>query len=94
MLRRRREGRGKTAIPGEQARPVHRPVQDGIQVQVFGDAEACLAQAGEALPQGGYLQVSLVRWFQTVTSVRRAAATPRPAGFGFDGGNYAAISRM
>ena len=52
MLRRRREGRGKTAIPGEQARPVHRPVQDGIQVQVFGDAEACLAQAGEALPQG------------------------------------------
>ena len=37
---------------GQGARPVHDPLEHDAQVQVLGDAQAGLAQPGEALPQG------------------------------------------
>ena len=69
------DGEAAAAGPGEQARPVHHPVQDGVQVQVLGDAQAGFAQAGETIPQGCYLQVPMVRWVQAATSAR----TGRPS---------------
>ncbi|MCY4580285.1 MAG: hypothetical protein OXD31_14730, partial [Chloroflexi bacterium] len=38
--------------PGQRAGPVHHPLQHGVGFQVLCDAQAGLAQAGEASPQG------------------------------------------
>ena len=62
------DGEAAPAGPGQQARPVHHPLQDGVQVQVLGDAQAGLAQAGEALSQGFDFQVTLVCRVQAFTS--------------------------
>jgi hypothetical protein len=38
------DGEAAPTGPGEQARPVHHLLQDGVQVQILRDAEAGLAQ--------------------------------------------------
>ena len=54
------EGNGAVAGPGEGPGRVQHPLEHGVEVQILGNPEAGLAQAGEALPQGRYLQVSLL----------------------------------
>ena len=56
------------AGPGQRARPVHDPLQHGIEVEVFADAEAGLAQPGEAVPQGLVLSQEIVGVHQRLTS--------------------------
>ena len=51
------DGEAAPAGPGQQARPVHHPLQDGVQVQVFGDAQAGLAQPGQPVSEVPVLQV-------------------------------------
>ena len=62
---------GDAAHPraGEGARPGHHALQHGVQVQVLGDAETGLAQPGQAVPQGRYLQVARVGSVQLATSI-------------------------
>ena len=62
-------GKGCPAHIGTRDLRIHHPLQDGVQVQILGDAAAGLAQSREALPQGGYLRVSPVCWVQSVTSL-------------------------
>ena len=69
---------GYSADPrvGEGARPVHDLRQHGAEV--FGDAEAALAEPGEAAPQGFYLPFQVVDWLQCATSLV-LRKTPNPA---------------
>ena len=62
---------GKAADPraGEGASRVHHLLQDGVEVEVLGDADARLTQSGEAVPQGFYLPFQAVCWLQCTTSL-------------------------
>ena len=63
--------RGKAADPraGQGARSIHDLSQDGIEVEVLGDAETGLAQPGEAVPQRLVLSHHFVGVIQLVTSI-------------------------
>ena len=62
---------GNPAHPraGQGARPVHDPLEHDVQVQVFGDADAGLAQPGEPLPQGLILAEQIAFFLQLLTPV-------------------------
>ena len=80
------DGEASPAGPGQKARPLHHPAQDAIHVQVLGDALAGLAQTGETLPQGLYLQVSPVSQVQR-SPPQGQAAPPGPQDTGPTRGN-------
>ena len=62
---------GKAADPRarEGASCVHHLLQDGVEVEVLGDADARLSQSGEAVPQGFNLPFQAVCWLQCATSL-------------------------
>ena len=77
---------GDAAHPraGQGAGSIHDLSQDGIEVEVFVDAQTGLAQPGEALPQRLYLSHKLVGSLQLITSIglrkARYSSPHAPAG--------------
>ena len=71
---------GDAAHPcaGQGARPVQDPLQHGIEVEVFGDMQAGLAQPGEPLPERRYLPHRVVWSLHLVTSIGYGGRCSRP----------------
>ena len=88
---------GDAAHPcaGQGARPVQDLLQHGIEVEVFGDVQAGLAQPEEPLPQRRYLPHRVVWSLHLVTSIglRKAAMLPPSltGGIRANRGNYAIL---
>ena len=72
------DGYAANPCAGQGARPVQDPLQHGIEVEVFGDVQAGLAQPGEPLPERHYLPHRVVRSIHIVTSIGCGGRYSRP----------------
>ena len=76
------QGSGAVADSSQGTGGVERSRQHGVEIEVFGDAKAGAAQAGEALTQLSHPLVSLVRSVQLVVSTEIGVSGVNCAVFG------------